>query len=65
VVVQRPGSILASLNAPLIRRFGVTRALSRPPAVMILDGARNHESATSCAAAPLWGNASPVIDFHP
>jgi nicotinate-nucleotide adenylyltransferase len=46
VVVQRPGSILASLNAPLIRRFGVTRALSRPPAVMILDGARNHESAT-------------------
>ena len=45
-VVQRPGSILASLNAPLIRRFGATRALSRPPAVMILDGARNHESAT-------------------
>jgi nicotinate-nucleotide adenylyltransferase len=45
-VVQRPGSILASLNAPLIRRFGTARALSRPPAVLILDGARNHESAT-------------------
>jgi nicotinate-nucleotide adenylyltransferase len=50
-VVQRPGSILASLNAPLIRRFGTTRTLSTPPAVMILDGARNHESATRLRAA--------------
>jgi nicotinate-nucleotide adenylyltransferase len=49
-VVQRPGSILASLNAPLIRRFGNTRALFRPPAVMILDGARNHQSATRLRA---------------
>lgn len=45
-VVQRPGSILASLNAPLIRRFGRAAGLTAPPAVMILDGARNHESAT-------------------
>ena len=48
-VVQRPGSLLASLNAPLVRRFGMTRRLCRPeqpPAVTILDGARNHESAT-------------------
>ena len=50
-VVQRPGSILASLNAPLVRRFGTTRALSTPPAVMILDGARNPESATRLRAA--------------
>ncbi|HEX4178320.1 MAG TPA: nicotinate (nicotinamide) nucleotide adenylyltransferase [Rhizomicrobium sp.] len=50
-VVQRPGSILASLNAPLIRRFGAMRTLSAPPAVMILDGARNHESATRLRAA--------------
>ena len=49
-VVQRPGSILASLNAPLIRRFGATRTLTRPPAVMILDGVRNHESATRLRA---------------
>ena len=49
-VVQRPGSIMASLNAPLIRRFGATRTLSRPPAVMILDGARNRESATRLRA---------------
>ena len=26
-VVQRPGSLLASLNAPLVRRFGMTRDL--------------------------------------
>ena len=48
-VVQRPGSILAALNAPLVRRFGMTRCpcpRERPPAVTILDGARNHESAT-------------------
>jgi nicotinate-nucleotide adenylyltransferase len=50
-VVQRPGSILASLHAPLIRRFGTTRELFRPPAVMILDGARNHESATRLRGA--------------
>jgi nicotinate-nucleotide adenylyltransferase len=48
-VVQRPGSLLAALNAPLVRRFGMTRDLvscKRPPVVTILDGARNHESAT-------------------
>ena len=53
-VVQRPGSILASLNAPLIRRFGAARAQIRPPAVMILDGARNHESATRRRALGTW-----------
>jgi len=52
-VVQRPGSILAALNAPLVRRFGMTRDLAgpkRPPAVTILDGARNRESATRLRA---------------
>ena len=48
-VVQRPGSILAALNAPLVRRFGMVRdprEPMRPPLVMVLDGARNSESAT-------------------
>jgi nicotinate-nucleotide adenylyltransferase len=52
-VVQRPGSLLAALNAPLVRRFGMTRDLGGqkpPPAVTILDGARNHESATRLRA---------------
>ena len=48
-VIQRPGSILAALNAPLVRRFGMVREPHepmRPPLVMVLDGARNSESAT-------------------
>ncbi|MBN9546888.1 MAG: nicotinate (nicotinamide) nucleotide adenylyltransferase [Alphaproteobacteria bacterium] len=48
-VIQRPGSILAALNAPLVRRFGMVREPRepmRPPLVMVLDGARNSESAT-------------------
>jgi nicotinate-nucleotide adenylyltransferase len=48
-VIQRPGSILAALNAPLVRRFGMVReprGCMRPPCVMVLDGARNSESAT-------------------
>ena len=52
-VVQRPGSILAALNAPLVRRFGAVRDPSRrpdPPVVMVLDGARNSESATRLRA---------------
>lgn len=54
-VVQRPGSLLAALNAPLVRRFGMRRDLGgrrRPPAVTILDGARNQESATRLRALP-------------
>ncbi|HWY62082.1 MAG TPA: nicotinate (nicotinamide) nucleotide adenylyltransferase [Rhizomicrobium sp.] len=46
VVVQRPGSILAATHAAPIRRYGKTRALKAPPAILVLDGARNPESAT-------------------
>jgi nicotinate-nucleotide adenylyltransferase len=56
-VVQRPGSILASLNAPLIRRFGTARVFRGPPAVMILDGARSPESATRLRARAALGAA--------
>lgn len=54
-VVQRPGSLLAALNAPLVRRFGMTRDPNgpiRPPAVTVLDGARNSESATRLRGLP-------------
>ena len=65
-VVQRPGSILAALNAPLVRRFGTVhdlRALMRPPAVMMLDGARNPETATRLRAlrAGSWAGAAPML----
>ena len=52
-VVQRPGSILAALNAPLVRRFGMRRDARdgrKPPSVTILDGARHFESATRLRA---------------
>ena len=45
-VVQRPGSIMAKNNAAPIRTFGKARALKGPPAIIVLDGARNFESAT-------------------
>jgi nicotinate-nucleotide adenylyltransferase len=53
-VVQRPGSIMAAVHAAPIRRHGARRvqggALPPPPAILILDGARNPESATRLRA---------------
>jgi len=45
-VVQRPGTVLAALKAKAARRFGVVRDRLAPPALTVLDGARNRESAT-------------------
>ena len=59
-VVQRPGTILAALNAPLVRRFGMRRGLradDKPPSVTVLDGARNRESATRLRALGSWGGS--------
>jgi nicotinate-nucleotide adenylyltransferase len=50
VVVQRPGSLLARANAAPVRRFGKARGLKEPPAILVLDGARNTESATRLRA---------------
>jgi len=46
VVVQRPGSILAALQAVAARRFGTVRNRLKAPAITVLDGARNRQSAT-------------------
>jgi nicotinate-nucleotide adenylyltransferase len=45
-VVQRPGSILAKNHAAPVRRYGRSPRLVEPPSILILDGARNQESAT-------------------
>jgi nicotinate-nucleotide adenylyltransferase len=50
-VVRRPGSALATLSSPLIRRFGQVRRLGEAPAVMILDGPRNRQSSTAIRAS--------------
>ncbi len=60
VVVQRPGSILAAMNAAPIRRFGKSRALKAPPAILVLDGARNSESATRLRA--LGADAAAMLN---
>jgi nicotinate-nucleotide adenylyltransferase len=55
-VIQRPGTILAALHAKPIRRFGQARlerglCTSRPPAIAIIDGKRNAQSATAIRAS--------------
>ena len=57
-VVQRPGSVLAVLNAPAARRFGTVRDRIHSPAITVLDGARNPESATRLRAL---GSASAAM----
>ena len=49
-VVQRPGSIMAVLNAAAARRFGTVRNRLAAPAITVLDGARNPQSATRLRA---------------
>jgi len=55
-VIQRPGTILAALHAKPIRRFGIVRTTPRlctrgAPAIAILDGKRNAQSATAIRAS--------------
>jgi nicotinate-nucleotide adenylyltransferase len=49
-VVRRPGSVLASLRAPLARRFGVAQRLGCAPSLVMLDGPRSLESSTGLRA---------------
>ena len=55
-VIQRPGTILAALNAKPIQRFGQVRTerglcVRRAPAIAIIDGKRNAQSATAIRAS--------------
>jgi nicotinate-nucleotide adenylyltransferase len=54
-VVQRPGTTLATLHAKPMQRFVRRRIvdgkLDAPPAIAILDGRRNEQSATAIRAA--------------
>ena len=60
-VVQRPGSVMAALNAAAARRFGTVRETGlRPPALTVLDGVRNPQSATRLRA--LGAPAGAVLD---
>jgi nicotinate-nucleotide adenylyltransferase len=49
-VVRRPGSVLASLHAPLARLLGPSRRLGSAPSLVVLDGPRSAESSTRLRA---------------
>jgi len=62
-VIQRPGTVLSMLSAKPMQRFGARRRLegdlvtATPPAIAILDGRRNAQSATAIRAAALQQEA--------
>jgi nicotinate-nucleotide adenylyltransferase len=71
-VIQRPGTVLASLQSKAMQRFPRRRveaglAFATPPAIAILDGKRNAQSATAIRAAArpgrgLGGRDSAVLN---
>ncbi len=55
-VIQRPGSVLAALSAKPVQRFGLARierglCRARTPAIAVIDGKRNAQSATAIRAS--------------
>jgi nicotinate-nucleotide adenylyltransferase len=64
-VVRRPGSVLASLHAPLARRLGVARRLGSAPSLVVLDGPRSRESSTELRAQALGAAAEAMLNLTP
>ena len=64
-VVRRPGSVLASLHAPLARRLGVARHLGSAPSLVMLDGPRSRESSTELRAEALGAAAEAMLNLTP
>jgi nicotinate-nucleotide adenylyltransferase len=62
-VVRRPGSVLASLHAPLVRRLGLSRRLGAAPSLVILDGPRSSESSTELRAQALGAAQEAVLNL--
>lgn len=65
VVVRRPGSVLASLHAPLARRIGVSRRLGCAPSLLVLDGPRSSESSTELREQALGAAAEAMLNLTP
>jgi nicotinate-nucleotide adenylyltransferase len=64
-VVRRPGSVLASVHAPLARRIGVSRRLGPAPSLVVLDGPRSMESSTRLRELALGAAAEAVLNLVP
>jgi nicotinate-nucleotide adenylyltransferase len=64
-VVRRPRSVLASLHAPLARRFGLARRLGSAPSLVMLDGPRSSESSSELRAEALGATAEAMLNLTP
>jgi len=64
-VVRRPGSVLASLHAPLARRLSMARNLGAAPSLVILDGPRSRESSSEIRAEALGAAAEAMLNLTP
>jgi nicotinate-nucleotide adenylyltransferase len=64
-VVRRPGSVLASLHAPLARRLGLARRPGPAPSLVVLDGPRSRESSTELRAQALGAAAEAMLNLTP
>ena len=62
-VVRRPGSVLASLHAPLARRMGMARRLGAAPSLVMLDGPRCLESSTELRAEALGAATEGMLNL--
>jgi len=65
VVIRRPGSVLASLHAPLARRLGLSRRLGSAPSLVVLDGPRSSESSTELRAVALGAAREAMLNLIP
>jgi nicotinate-nucleotide adenylyltransferase len=65
VVVRRPGSVLASLHAPLARRLGMARNLGPAPSLVVLDGPRSRESSSEIRQRTLGAAAEAMLNLTP
>ncbi|HWA69447.1 MAG TPA: nicotinate-nucleotide adenylyltransferase [Rhizomicrobium sp.] len=61
-VVRRPGSVLASLRAPLARLTGVSRRLGCAPSLAVLDGRRSWQSSTCLREQALGAAAEAMLN---
>jgi nicotinate-nucleotide adenylyltransferase len=64
-VVRRPGSVLASLHAPLARRLSMARNLGAAPSLVVLDGPRSRESSSEIKARALGAAAEAMLNLTP
>ena len=65
VVVRRPGSVLASLHAPLARYLSPARQLGGAPSLVVLDGPRSRESSTELRSQALGAAQEAMLNLIP